>query len=307
MKKIYTIYESKINKFCHHTCKGKLCSSCGIKTNKKVTKKILEVCLRSKHRHITFTIPEDLRMWFFNNLQTTDLLFSAVCETLYSIVNGKVKKNKRIYDIKYTPGFFAFLHTFGRDMKWNPHIHVLLAEIKLTKDKCEDWNYFSFNALRKRFMRNLLELMSKELGPSFDSMKNKMYKKHKKGFYVYAKKKKFKKLKHLIEYNARYCGRPAISESRILNYDGENVTFCYNDHNDNSYHEVTVTAFEFIAMLLRHIIPENFKPIRYFGFYRKKSPLHEQLIKMISNVVMKIRKSILNHKMCIIKFFKRNP
>ena len=156
-------------------------------------------------------------------------------------------------------------------------------------------------------MRNLLHLMSKELGPSFDSMKSKMYKEHKKGFYVYAKKKKFKKLKHLIEYNARYCGRPAISENRILNYDGENVTFCYNDHNDNSYHEVTVTAFEFIAMLLRHIIPENFKTIRYYGFYRKKSPLHEQLIKMISNEVMKIRKSILNHKMCIMKFFKRNP
>lgn len=28
--------------FCHHTCKGKLCSSCGIKTQKIVTQNILE-------------------------------------------------------------------------------------------------------------------------------------------------------------------------------------------------------------------------------------------------------------------------
>lgn len=31
------------------------------------------------------------------------------------------------------------------------------------------------------------------------------------------------------------CSRPAISENRILNYDGINVTFFYNDHKDNSY------------------------------------------------------------------------
>lgn len=46
------------------------------------------------------------------------------------------KKKKKKYKVKteYTPGFFAFLHTFGRDLKWNPHIHVLIAEIKLGGD-----------------------------------------------------------------------------------------------------------------------------------------------------------------------------
>ena len=63
---------------------------------------------------------------------------------------------------------------------------------------------------------------------------------------------------------------PVISENRILKYDGENVTFCYYDHKDNPYHERTVTANEFMAILLRHLIPENFKIIKYYGFYRKK-------------------------------------
>ena len=28
----------------------------------------------------------------------------------------------------FTPGFICVLHTFGRDLKWNPHIHCLISE-----------------------------------------------------------------------------------------------------------------------------------------------------------------------------------
>ncbi len=28
----------------------------------------------------------------------------------------------------FTPGFLCVLHTFGRDLKWNPHIHALISE-----------------------------------------------------------------------------------------------------------------------------------------------------------------------------------
>lgn len=80
----------------------------------------------------------------------------------------------------------------------------------------------------------------------------------------------FKNIKDGVEYVTRYCGRVAISKNRILNYDGNSVTFCYNSHVDNSYHEVTVSASQFITILLRHLLPSNFKIIRYFGFYRKK-------------------------------------
>ena len=51
------------------------------------------------------------------------------------------------------------------------------------------------------------------------------------------------------------------------NYDGENVTFSYNDHKDESYHEITMKATEFIMLLLRHLLPKQYKIIRYYGFY----------------------------------------
>ena len=28
----------------------------------------------------------------------------------------------------FSPGFIMVLHTFGRDLRWNPHIHCLISE-----------------------------------------------------------------------------------------------------------------------------------------------------------------------------------
>ena len=69
--------------FCPHTCKGRLCSSCGIKAQKVKTQNILEKCINCKHRHMTFTIPSELTMYFFPILNSTDILFSSVNDTIY--------------------------------------------------------------------------------------------------------------------------------------------------------------------------------------------------------------------------------
>ena len=81
----------------------------------------------------------------------------------------------------------------------NPHIHVLIAELKLTENKCIKWDYFDFNALSKRFMKILLDLISKHIGKSFNNLKNKLYKKYSKGFYVYTEKKHFKNIQSGVE------------------------------------------------------------------------------------------------------------
>lgn len=54
----------------------------------------------------------------------------------------------------------------------------------------------------------------------------------KKVFYVYAKPNKCDP-KTVIKYIGRYLGRPVIATSRIDNYDGENVTFHYNRHEND--------------------------------------------------------------------------
>jgi len=296
--------------FSHHTCKGKLCSSCGIKSQKIKTQNILEKCINTKHRHITFTIPNDLNMWFFDNLLTNDILFDSVCETLYSIVNGKVRKKHKY---KLMPGFFAFLHTFGRPLNFNPHIHVIIAEGLIDKNhNFKKYNYFNYDALSKRFMKILLDNMEKHFGKKvFKDTKNKMYLKYKNGFYVNNKLEddgyKFNSIEELIRYVTRYCSRPVIAESRILKYDGENVTWFYSDHTHEQYHEITESAEAFITKILRHLLPSNYKSIRYYGFYNKSNSLCDKLITIIKKEKIPFMRSMLKWKNSILTSFNRIP
>lgn len=299
--------------FSHHTCKSKLCSSCGIKSQNIKVENILEKCINSKYRHMTFTIPFDLTPWFFDDLTTNNILFEAVCDTLYSVVNGKIPKKKiRKYLLKYTPGFFAFLHTFGRPLNFNPHIHVILAELVLTKDKkFKKLTYLNYDALSKRFMKFLLDKMEKYFGKKkFRDTKNKMYIKYPNGFYVNNKLEddgyKFKNINDLIKYVTRYCSRPVIAESRIDDYDGETVTWHYNDHTKEEYHQVKESAFSFITKLLRHLLPSNFKTIRYYGFYNKNFDIDETNF-IIKKEKIPFRRNLLKWSNSILTSFKRIP
>jgi len=298
--------------FIGFTCKSRFCSSCGYKYKLERVENIMQTAYNCNHRQIVFTIPSELRKYFYYPYEKRlVILFDAVKETLWSIPNLSFKKDKfgnlKKYksNIVWTPGFFSFLHTFGRDLKWNPHIHVLVAEILLgSNNQIKNWKYFDYNALSKRFQKILLDKMKKIIPRSLIC---KLYKEKENGFYVYAEPKKFKNLKQGIEYVTRYCGRVPISENRIVSYDGENVTFSYIGHDDKKYHEIKCKVFEFIKILLRHLIPNNFKIIRYYGFYRKKHKLHDKMKLLISKEKRKIRKSLLKYETLIQYFFEYNP
>ena len=88
-------------------------------------------------------------------------------------------------------------------------------------------------------------------------------------------------MKSSIEYVTGYCDRVHISEICIVNYDGTNVTFSYIDHKDNKYHIVTLSVSQFIMILLRHLLPSQFKIIRYYSFYRKNYSIHSKIIPFV--------------------------
>ena len=301
--------------FIGHTCKSRFCSSCGYKYKSYRVESVLQTAYNCPHRQIVFTIPSKLRSYFFFPFEDRiNILFQAVRDTIYSILNVSFKKNKKgilkkyTSKIKFTPGFFAFLHTFGRDLKWNPHIHILIAELKLGDNgSWKFWKFFDYDALSKRFQKILLALLSKHLGKSFSKLKNDLFRSYPNGFYVYAEPKKFKDFKSGVEYVTRYCGRVPISENRIVNYDGHTVTFSYIDHKDNNYHEMSLSASEFILTLLRHLLPSQFKIIRYYGFYKKKHLLHPKMIPLIKTHSRIFRKSLLKYQSSILLSFHRDP
>ena len=272
------------------TCKSRFCTSCGKIYTDNWIDNMLGNLINVKHRHIVFTIPEELRKFFGIDRQRLKILPKCAARAVTSWMHSLNKKEE------FTPGIVTVIHTFGRDLKWNPHVHMMVTEGG--KGNITEWRhirYISYESLRKRWQKILLDEITNISGNTKEVklLKNKLYKEKDKGFYVYAKTE-IKSAKTAAKYVGRYVGRPAIAESRILKYDGKNVTYKYTRHEDNKVIVETVHVYEFIKRIIRHIPEKNFKMIRYFGIYSRRSKCKVNFIKMIDKMVLSIRKSIAN-------------
>jgi len=119
-----TYYCEDCNKFKHvpFRCKSRFCNSCGVKYAMDRAHNISRKLIRCEHRHIVFTIPEELRIYFLEDRILLNGLFDAASTTILSWFHSLNKKQG------FTPAIMCTLHTFGRDLKWNPHIHMLCSE-----------------------------------------------------------------------------------------------------------------------------------------------------------------------------------
>ena len=71
----------------------------------------------------------------------------------------------------------------------------------------------------------------------------------------------------MLRYLGRYTHRVAISNHRIVAFDGERVTFRYKDYAHGGKHRVMrLTALEFLRRFFLHVLPKGFVRIRHFGF-----------------------------------------
>lgn len=218
------------------------------------------------------------------------------CKSRFCTSCGKIYTDNWIDNMLGNLIIVTVIHTFGRDLKWNPHVHMMVTEGG--KGNITEWRHIrhiSYESLRKRWQKILLDEITNISGNTKEVklIKNKLYKEKVKGFYVHAKTE-IKSAKIAAKYVGRYVGRPAIVESRILKYDGKNVTYKYTRHEDNKVIVETVHVYEFIKRIIRHIPEKNFKMIRYFGIYSRKSKGKVNFIKMIDKRILSIRKSIAN-------------
>jgi hypothetical protein len=71
----------------------------------------------------------------------------------------------------------------------------------------------------------------------------------------------------VLRYLGRYTHRVAISNHRLLAFNGEHVTFAYKDYAQGDQRRtMTLTAMEFLRRFVQHILPRGFVRIRQSGF-----------------------------------------
>lgn len=284
-----------------YTCKSRFCPSCGQKMTRARAYRIARNTFDVNHRHMVFTIDERLRNYFYYHPEWLNFLFDAAKEAIFytfnkqkpvkqsskSIRNRKRKKKKNTL----TPGFIITLHTYGRDLKWNPHVHVLCTEGGMNQDNVyRALSYINYESLRKSFMKQLLDKMKDALQSDpkelrkFKYLVNTLYKEKTNGFYVNAPPKEMRKngKDQVIKYMIRYAGKPAMAQSRIIsyNYHTRTIEYWYQDHKTGDKVIVKESVFKFMLKLIRHIPHPQFKMVRYYGIYATCDHKHKKAVKL---------------------------
>lgn len=276
-------------------CHSRFCNTCGVAYQKDRCEVISAKLLNCKHRHVVFTIAEELRIYFRKDRRLLSLLFQSAAQTFSAWLTNMNKSRK------FKTGMVCGLHTFGRDLKWNPHIHMLVAEGALAIDgKWRNINFFPYTMLRKRWMTTLLSKMKHALDPElfdlheFNRLVSKLYSDKSDGFYVHAPGTDLESTDAIVKYVTRYIGRPVMAQSRITGYDGTYVTYWYQRHEDDKVEYVTEHAFDFIKKLIIHIPEKGFNMLRYYGLYAEGPDAYPQLIRRISDSVRRHRKLFMS-------------
>jgi hypothetical protein len=83
---------------------------------------------------------------------------------------------------------------------------------------------------------------------------------------VYAKRP-FAGPERVLDYVGRYTHRVALSNSRLLDIENNQIRFQWKDYrHDHQVKAMTLAADEFIRRFLLHVLPSGLRRIRYYGF-----------------------------------------
>lgn len=248
------------------SCKSRFCLRCAkVYIDNWVSKMKETIFAKVNHRHIILTVPGSL--WkYFHNQDILKLLADCGVRLIEEVVSICLK-GKEI-----ELGIILIIQTAGRMATWNPHLHLLVTEGGLDKNKhWKDFYYFDYEILRKKWMHILLNALKKVLANDAEGIRlidEVFQQRSSSGLIVRAKKEKVRKT-DIIGYLIKYVASPPIALYRITGYDGRNVEYWYREHPTDRKVHTKVTAYEFIARLIQHIPSKGLKLVRHYGLYAR--------------------------------------
>ena len=253
----------------YNSCRNRHCPKCQALTKERWVMSREADLLPVPYFHVVFTLPDELNgLVMHNREQLFNLLFSTSALTLKALA----------LDDKYLgaeTGFTLILHTWGQNLLFHPHVHIIIPGGGLTADG--QWRnlrkkfFIPVRVMAKLFRGKFLhalqaarhKLQGSEDDGIWQTLIDKLYAKD---WYVYCKRP-FKTCRSVLQYLGRYTHRVAISNHRILSIHDNEVSFKWRDYKDGSKEKtMTLTANEFIRRFLLHILPPALTKIRHYGF-----------------------------------------
>lgn len=274
----------------YNSCRNRHCPKCQALSKERWIIARTNDLLPVPYFHVVFTLPSELDLLAMNNQKEVyNLLFKASQETIRELACDSKYLGAEI-------GLTSILHTWGQNLNFHPHVHMIVPGGGLTTD-CK-WKssrkkfFIPVKVMAKIFRGKFLYHLNKAVQNGFLSQDDNVCQissliasLYQKDWYVYCKHP-FKTTTSVLEYLGRYTHRIAISNHRIINCDNGQVTFKWRDYKDASKEKVMVLpAEEFMRRFLLHVLPPQFTKIRHYGFLasatkQKKLALCQKLLRV---------------------------
>jgi Putative transposase/Transposase zinc-binding domain len=261
-----------------NSCRDRHCPKCQAQSRQRWIEARQNELLTTSYFHVVFTLPHLLNALIRQNpVELYNLLFRSVAETLMEVAANPKHLGAEI-------GFFAILHTWGQNLLFHPHIHCVVPSGGLAPGRTH-WIrgsatfFLPVQVLRQvfrgKFIAGLQQAFTQKRlnfsgliqhlaeAKGFAEFLRTL---HREEWVVYTKPS-FGGLEQVLRYLGRYTHRVAISNHRLIAFDGDHVTFRWKDYaHGNRKRKMTLSAEEFARRFLLHVLPKGFVRIRHFGF-----------------------------------------
>jgi hypothetical protein len=262
----------------YNSCRNRHCPKCQTSARERWIQARRRELLPSPYVHVVFTLPPQLAALALQNKKVIyGLLLRASAETLLEVARNPRHLGAEI-------GFFSVLHTWNQKLQLHPNVHCVIPAGGLSSDGTR-WirsrpRFFLpiqvlrrvfrgkfVAALKSAFQRELLHLsgnLAFLAEPKiFASWLRPLFRKD---WIVYSKPP-FGGPEYVLHYLGRYTHRVAISNHRLISFEGGQVTFRWRDSAHNNEHKLMALSLdEFLRRFLLHLLPKGFVRIRHFGF-----------------------------------------
>jgi len=260
----------------YNSCRNRCCPRCQALPKEKWMDKRREDVLEAPYFHVVFTVPQELNPLIYSNQQLLyDAMYHCVSETINELTSDTKHLGAKV-------GYICVLHTWGSEMNFHPHIHVILLGGGLTvknqwRDKGEEF-FLPVKVMSKLFhgkyiaeLKSLYEAKKLQFHGSSEKYRNRYAFKellnicYNKDWVPHCKKT-FNGAQSVINYLGKYTHRIAISNHRIIRMDEDTVTYYVKDYREEGkWKEFTISGIEFIRRFLMHVPPKRFVRIRHYG------------------------------------------
>jgi hypothetical protein len=256
---VYSCPQCHQTQYRYHSCRNRHCPKCQNDKAQEWLERQQNFLLPVPYFMLTFTIPATLRP-LARSHQTLvyDLLFRASADATQLLARDPRFVGGQL-------GLIGILHTWGRNLSYHPHIHYLVPAGGLSANH-RTWLPAHHNfllpvkALSRIFRAKFLHTLQKS--NLANDIPATVWKQE---WVVHCKP--VGNGRTALQYLAPYVFRVAISNSRLVKLENDQVTFRYRSSTTNQLKFCTLSAEEFIHRFLQHVLPRGFVKVRYFGFF----------------------------------------